>query len=95
MTVLNEAALTGFAKKYSASRGPLARFVALVRNAAWPHFAALRQSFPSADYTPATETVIFNVGGNKYRVATRINFETQELLIMSVLTHKEYDRKDF
>ena len=54
----------------------------------------MKQSFPAADYAPATRTLIFDIGGNKYRVIARVNFEKQEMVIDHVLTHEEYNRKD-
>lgn len=94
MRPYGEAVVAGFARKHPASRKPLQRFVAVVRNAVWPHFPAVRVTFPATDYAPATGTLIFNIGGNKYRLIARVDFEEQLLLIQSVLTHREYDRED-
>ena len=38
---------------------------------------------------------MFNIGGNKYRLITRIEYERQEVYIRNVLTHAEYDREDW
>jgi len=92
--VLGGAVLAGFSKKHPASRQPLQRFVVVVRNAVWPHFPAVKETFPATDYAPATGTLIFNIGGNKYRLIARVDFEEQLLMIQSVLTHREYDRED-
>ena len=37
--------------------------------------------------------LIFNVGGNEYRVVARVNFEKQSIVIDRVLTHEEYNRE--
>jgi mRNA interferase HigB len=92
--VLGEAMIARFAKKHSASRKPLLRFLEIARAADWPHFPALKRSFAAADYT-SNGTIIFNIGGNKYRLAATVNFEKQILLIERVLTHEEYTREDF
>jgi len=92
--VFGEAVVAGFARKHPASRKPLQRFVVVVRNAVWPHFPAVRVTFPTADYAPATGTLIFNIGGNKYRLIARVDFEEQLLMIQAVLSHGEYDRED-
>lgn len=63
--------------------------------AEWVHFPDVKRSFPAADYVSATGTVIFDVGGNKYRLIARVDFDEQLLYIQEVLTHEEYDRKDF
>jgi mRNA interferase HigB len=92
--VFGEAVIAGFAKKHPASRRPLQRFMAVARSALWPHFPAVKETFSAADYAPATGTLIFNIGGNKYRLVARVDFEEQLLVIQSVLTHREYDRED-
>lgn len=94
MEVVGEAKIAKFAKNHPQSRKPLARFLAVVRSAEWPHFPALEKSFPSTDYAPATGTLIFDIGGNKYRLLATINFERQILLIRDVLTHEEYNREN-
>jgi mRNA interferase HigB len=64
-------------------------------SAVWPHFPGVKETFPATDYAPATGTLIFNLGGNKYRLIARVDFEEQLLAIETVLTHREYDRKEF
>lgn len=49
----------------------------------------LQTMFPAADLVGAC--TVFNVGGNKYRLITYINFRIQRIYILHVLTHKEYD----
>ena len=84
MKVFGEAVITGFAKKHPASRKPLQRFVTIARAALWPHFPAVKETFPTTDYAPATGTLIFNIGGNKYRLIGRIDFEEELLAIQTV-----------
>jgi mRNA interferase HigB len=94
VTVLGEAAAEQFAKQHAAARKPLARFLAIARAASWQHFPEVKQTFPAADYAAATGTLIFDIGGNKYRLIALVNFEKQTLLIDRVLTHGEYHRED-
>ena len=35
--------------------------------------------------------MIFNIGGNKYRLVTRILYPSQKVFILKVMTHREYD----
>ena len=92
--MFGEAVVGDFAKRHTASRKPLQRFVTIARAAAWPHFPAIKETFPATDYAPVTGTLIFNIGGNKYRLVARVDFEEQLLVIQTVLTHREYDRED-
>jgi len=34
--------------------------------------------------------VVFDIGGNKYRLIAEINFSRRVLFIRGILTHKEY-----
>jgi len=82
--VFGEAVIAGIDKKHPASRKPLQRFVTIARAALWPHFPAVKETFPATDYAPATGTLIFNIAGNKYRLIGRIDFEEELLAIQTV-----------
>jgi mRNA interferase HigB len=94
MKVYGEAAITKFARKHAASRKPLQRFLEVARAAEWPHFPAVKRTFQATDYAPSTGTLVFNIGGNKYRLVARVDFEEQVLFIDSVMTHEEYNREE-
>ncbi|PHM11316.1 type II toxin-antitoxin system HigB family toxin [Nostoc sp. 'Peltigera malacea cyanobiont' DB3992] len=49
----------------------------------------VRQAFNSAD--PVGELTVFNIQGNKYRLITYIDYQSQKVFIRNVLTHTEYD----
>src|SRR4051812_4745954 len=36
--------------------------------------------------------VVFNIGGNKYRLVTRILYPSQKVFVLKVMTHAEYDK---
>jgi len=91
--VYGEAAIAEFSRKYAASRKPLQRFLAIAREAEWPHFPAVKESFPATDYASSRGTLIFDIGGNKYRLIARVDFEEQMLFIESVMTHEQYDKE--
>src|SRR5205823_5994819 len=82
--VFGEAVIAVFARKHPASRKPLQwfmTFMTIAGAALWPHFPALTETFPATDYAPAAGTLIFNIGGNKYRLIARVDFEKQLLVI--------------
>ena len=95
MTVFGKAAITRFAKKHAASRKPLHRFLAIAEQANWEHFVAVKETLSATDYAPETGTLIFDIGGNKYRLIARVDFEERLLHIQRVLTHEEYLREKF
>jgi mRNA interferase HigB len=70
----------------------LERFLAVVRDAAWRHFPDVKASFPGTDYLPESQTYIFNIGGNKYRLQASISFEDQALFVEFIMTHEQYNR---
>jgi len=94
MKLYGEAEVAEFSRKYAASRKPLQRFLATVRESEWPHFPAVKRTFPAVDYAPGSGTMIFDIGGNKYRLIARVDFEEQVLYIQRIMTHEQYDREN-
>jgi mRNA interferase HigB len=68
----------------------LSTWYKLAERADWGHFAALRQTFGSADQVG--NCVVFDVGNNRLRVIGRVNYSAGILYILKVMDHKEYDR---
>lgn len=62
----------------------------IVEEGRYVNFNQLRKTFPTADYVYHIYT-IFNIGGNKYRLITIINYDAQVIVIKRVWTHAEYD----
>ena len=83
------------ARKRASLRTDLDRFLKIARAAEWSHFPDVERTFPAADYVSSTGTVIFDVGGNRYRLISRVDSDEQLLYIEQVLTREEYDRKNF
>lgn len=73
------------------SRGPLSAWYTHVSSmsVAWQNWAEVRASYGNADLVG--NCVVFNIGGNKYRLITRIMYETHRVYVLNVMTHKEYD----
>ena len=94
MTIYGKAVVARFAKRHPASRKPLARFLDIASAALWSSLVDVKQSFPAVDYAPKTLTLIFDIGGNKYRLIALANFAEHELYIQNVLTHEQYNRED-
>jgi mRNA interferase HigB len=95
LRIYGDPVVAKFAAKLPSSRKPLQRFLEIARESDWPHFPSVRKTFSAVDYAPSTGTLIFDIGGNKYRLIARVDFEEQMLLTQDVLTHKEYSREDF
>jgi mRNA interferase HigB len=80
-----------FCQLHPEAKEALDRWYQLVKKTDFQSFAQLKQFFPSADLVH--NFVVFNIGGNKYRLIALIKYELKRLFIRYVLTHKEYDQE--
>ena len=65
-----------------------------MEKADWDSIQAVRRTFPHADAVPLAcgfSITVFNIGGNKYRLLTRIYYEHRRVIIKMILTHRDYD----
>ena len=90
MRIAGREKIVEFQKTYPDSAAPLNRWTRIVDTAIWRNTADVRATFRSADFVGGK--VVFNVGGNKYRLVSGISFEIQLVAVETVLTHKEYDK---
>ncbi len=67
--------------------------VAVTRVAAWKTPIDVKADFGQTDILPDGR-VIFDLGGNKYRLVAWINYRKELVLIKFIGTHEEYDRID-
>jgi mRNA interferase HigB len=77
----------------AAAEAAMADWYAAISNAAWSNFADVKATFNSADYV-SNGKIIFDIGGNKYRIVALIGFRNQRVFILFVGTHADYDRID-
>ncbi len=59
------------------------------RTVTWQSWGDVKPDFASASIVG--RCLVFNIGGNKYRLITRILFAKQRIYILKVMTHAEYD----
>ena len=72
---------------------PLKAWFAEVNRAVWRSMAEIKKRYPTASIIDA-ERVVFNIGGNKYRLVAKLWLPGQVLWIKFIGTHREYDRID-
>jgi mRNA interferase HigB len=65
----------------------------VARAARWVIFEDVRETYPSADQVGTV--LIFNIRQNRYRLITVVVYGKQKLYLKALLTHKEYDRKEW
>lgn len=63
----------------------------IAETADWSSFAALRQTFGSADQVG--NCVVFDVGNNRLRLIGRVIYRTHTVYVLKVMDHAEYDLK--
>lgn len=90
MHVISRKALRLFWEKHADSKQPLTRWFKVMTATDFHSFAELRAAFPSAD--KVEDWVVFNIGGNKYRLITSIHFNRGKVYVRHILTHVEYDK---
>jgi mRNA interferase HigB len=89
MRIISKPKLVKFWEKYPVSKLPLENWFRVVSKADWSSFADVKTTFRSADLFD--DCVIFNIGGNKYRLIAKIRYRTKKVFVRFVLTHGEYD----
>jgi len=93
MKVLGKPRLQCFWEDYPRAKKPLQNWIKIVEEANWKNWAQLKTTFNKADFIPEEEKfVVFDIGGNKYRLITIVNFAEQIVIVKEVLTHREYDK---
>ena len=90
MRVISRKAIVNFSRVHKDAEAPLDAWYRTVLRARWRNLTQARADFPHAD--PVGERTVFHIGGNKYRLIARVNYRTQKVFILTVLTHAEYDK---
>ncbi len=92
MGIIAHKTLVEFWERYPEAEIPLRAWFAEVSRAEWWNFADVKQAFNSVDRVG--ERLVFNIGGNKFRLVARVDFQRYGVLIRFVGTHRHYDRID-
>ena len=89
--VIKRPTLIGFYKKHNDAQGPLEAWWQEAKHAKWSCPADIKRLYPSSSLL-GSNRVVFNIGGNKYRLVVKINYPTQTVFIRFIGTHKEYEK---
>jgi mRNA interferase HigB len=104
MHVISRRKLLESGETYPDSVKPLDTWYRIAKKALWRNFNEVQWSYPYASL--AGECVVFNIGGNKYRLITSIDYashmparsseETHQfrgkIWVLHVLTHADYSK---
>ncbi len=94
MQVIALRTLRQFWKEHPDAETPLRTWHARVTTAAWTGPAEVKKEFGTTIDFVGDSRVIFDIGGNKYRLIVHISYKYKRVLIKAILTHPEYNRID-
>ena len=94
MLVFNKDILERFGRKHAAARKPIRRWLDVAEAATWDAPADIKRCDPSASLLGGGK-VIFNLGGNNFRLYVMVSFAAGVVSVEWVGTHAEYDRMSF
>jgi mRNA interferase HigB len=94
MQVIARRTLKLFWERHPQAAEPLKAWFAIVSAARWKSPADVKRQFGAAVDFVSDNRVIFDVGGNKYRLVVHVSYKFGRLLVKFVGTHVEYDRID-
>ena len=90
MHIISKKRITDFISKYPVSESALLGWYAITNAEVFSDFNELRNWFPHADLVG--RRTIFNIGGNNYRMITRVNYVSKSVFMIVILTHSDYSK---
>ena len=90
MHIISYKKIREFSQVYSSADSSLNHWYRIVKNTDFDNFSKVKELFPGADQVG--NFVVFNIGGNNYRLIAFFRYQLKRLYIRSILTHSEYDK---
>jgi mRNA interferase HigB len=84
-----------FALRHADAASGLEHWLDVAQVAQWQKLHDVRRSFRSADEVRVVSgrtVVIFNIGGNKFRLISAIHYNLQKVFVLRFMTHAEYSK---
>ena len=93
MHIISKKRLVEFYTIHPIAKSPLLQWFQEIKKSDFQNIEEIRSLYPHAD--KVGRRTIFNIGGNNYRLITRINYRSQKVFIVRILTHSEYDKNQW
>ena len=93
MRIFNRSILLQFGRKHPDADQPVRAWYAEVAAARWNNPADIKTRYPHASIL-GNKRVVFNIGGNEYRLIVEIDYQHQLVFVHFIGTHAQYDRID-
>ena len=90
MNVVSKRTLREFWESNKLAEIPLDTWYRIAKKATWQNLVEVRTDFPHADLVG--KCVVFNIGGNKFRLIAKVEFQKQVVFVKFILNHSEYDK---
>jgi mRNA interferase HigB len=93
MRVIAKRTLVQFYRRYADAQAPLEAWHDITQKAHWLSPQDVKSQFAHASIC-ANNRVVFNIGGNKYRLVAEIQYHASIVWVKFVGTHAMYDQID-
>jgi len=60
------------------------------KSVSWQSWADVKHDYGTASLVG--NCIVFNIGGNKFRLIARVLYPSQKVFVLKVMTHAEYDQ---
>ena len=94
MQIIAKRTLRLFWSVHPQAEAPLTTWFAAVSAASWTGPADVKRGIGASVDFVKDNRLIFNIGGNKYRLVVHVAYPFKRVLIKFIGTHKAYDRID-
>lgn len=94
MRIITKATLRAFWERHPQAHRPLRSWYEIVARSEWTGPSDVKREFGTAVDFVGDNRIIFDVGGNKYRLVVHVAYPFGRVLIKFVGAHKDYDRID-
>ncbi len=91
MTIAGRQLIEKFIRKHANSKASLSAWLDEAEEAEWETPQDIKDRYRSADFLSGNR-VIFDIGGNNYRLMVLVRYRNGMLLIQKIGTHAEYSK---
>ncbi len=94
MQIIAKRTLRLFWEQHNQAEIPLRAWYAIVDRAEWTGPAEVKRMFGTTVDFVGDNRIVFDIGGNKYRLVVHVAYAYRRVLVKFVGTHAQYDRID-
>jgi mRNA interferase HigB len=95
MRIIKWAVLREFCRRHPGAQGGLCHLFEVTEKAEWQNLKDIQATFGSADGVKVKSgkpVVVFNIGGDNFRLIAAVHYNTQTVYTLMVLAHRAYEK---